>query len=274
MKICKNIDLVQIDVTSNSDQLASYELSYYLPKSVDWIGRKIHKILVAEPSVADSDIISPFGGKRVLTANDYATSVPAYQEQGIYFDLYKQGGEQIARNLSVTELLSQNPNPYIIDEVLDLDLCRIHIPGKYPFSGSMLLYIFYDEVEQDSLPTNSITVRFPLAAGERMTFQELVNNYVHIQPNRIRGIIDWTERNAPCYLMLRDFNGRTILNNVLTCLFRSPSGDPDSAYPYGTPMVSELRHQLYLPCADINFDYSYVQNARNAAVEKIITFEY
>lgn len=276
MKICKNIDLVQIDVTTNSDQATSYELSYYLPKSVDWINRKIHKIVVAEPILSDAahQVISPYNGRNVYNHRDYEARREGEQEQGIYFDLYKQGGDQIARNLYVSELLSCNPHPYIIDEVLDLNLSKIHIPGKLWRSGCMLLYIFYDEVEED-LPTNSVTVRFTLQPGQQLSFQELVNNYVHIQPNRIRGIIDWTEADAPCYLMLRDFDGRTILNNVLTCLFRSPSGDPDNHYPYGVEGINYLRNQIYLPCADINFDYSYIQEAvGRASVEKIITFEY
>ena len=254
MKICKNIDLVQLNLAGEGD--------VNFPRSVDWKNKKVHHIVVACPDeVSGEDLYAP-DGTRILTRTDL--TMPNNRLCGLYFDFYKEGGELLARSLSVGELLSTNDHPFVIDGVLDLTLTKVR--ATYPLQGALLVYVFYDEVEVEDAASKSITVEFPLSAMERMSFADLVNNYVHIQPQMIRSIVDWTAAEAPCLMMLRSFGGEAVFNHVLSTLMKPTTG--------GTYGLNLTRKQLLLPCVDIDFDYSYVQNIQQASVNKILTFEY
>lgn len=171
MKICQNIDLVQIDIESNYGEATSYGMSFQLPKNVDWANRVVDKIVVAAPFIEHklpgevfgarlNPLRSPINGVPVLGSMDFLQKVPGKYEdedvvstQGIYFDLYRKDGGVLAKNLSILSILSRNNNILDINAQLDLEQSRIFIPGKFINSGCLLLYVFYGGYDDASLST-------------------------------------------------------------------------------------------------------------------------
>lgn len=300
MKICQNIDLVQIDIPSNYSEAQSYGMRFQLPKNVDWANRVVDKIVVAAPNTYRWDgtgvrprfvyeyIKSPNNGVSVLGSYDYQQLVKIgvdaqetiLSTQGVYFDLYKKGGDVIAKNLSLLSLLSRNNNVLEINSQLDLEQSSIYIPGKFLNAGCMLLYVFYGGHEDSSFeyPTENISVKLSLAGGQKMSFSDIINNYVHIQPNKIRGIHVWAVNtfgstsirpgsDAGVFFTLRDFNRTYSINNVLDTIFTAYGYQPDE-------ISAPKRSHLYFD-ADVDFDNSYLQNGyQDLSTAVTIIFEY
>lgn len=291
MKICQNIDLVQINVKSNVDQSDSFGLSYYLPKNVSWANEKIDKIVVACPlsnyrrGMSRKYLQSPIDGQPIYTSRDFAQKVPYHLEddgdQGIYFDIFKKDGEVLAKDLSFLSLLSSNNNVIEINSQLDLNQTVIHVPGKLYFDGAILLYIFWGGHDEPSFeyPTENISVNVPLLASQKMSFTEIINNYVHIQPNKIKGIYVYDVRtksqafvpdcDSAVFVTLRDFNQTYIINNVLDCMFKEQRQNL-----YAEDVVAIGRNHPYFD-ADIDFDNSFIQNGYEELDTTVtIIFEY
>lgn len=287
MKICQNIDLVQIKVQSNLSQADSHGLTYYLPKSVSWKNEVVQKIVVAaptgkEPMVGPSRYFydyprSPFDGSYIYNQLNYRQKVenPTTEDlvqQGIYFDIYREDGTAIAKDLSVLSLLSTNDQVYEINAKLDLEQTCIHIPGKLAKDGVIWLYVFYGGHDDAAweYPKENITVTVPLEPAQRLSFADIINNYVHIQPNRIKGIYIWDVKtprisseeylqdiiagsNSGICLTLRDFNQSYIVKGVMDEVIGM-----HGSLSHGEFSTTK-RHHLYFD-HDIDFDNSYIEN--------------
>lgn len=298
MKICQNIDLVQIKVQSNRSQSDSHGLTYYFPKSVSWANEVVQKIVVAAPTgghlpSSQTKVYrypkSPIDGSYIYNQKDYTQTVidhlEATGQQGIYFDIYRKDGSALTKDLSVLSLLSTNNQVFEINAKLDLEQTCIHIPGKLANDGVIWIYVFYGGHDDPAweYPKENITVQIPLAAMQRMSFADIINNYVHIQPNRIRGIYVWNintpsisdgrvtqlagSQSAVC-LTLRDFNQTYIVRSVIDEVIGM----------HGSRALKEIyapkRNHLYFD-HDIDFDNSFIENLyEELATTATIIFEY
>lgn len=125
-----------------------------------------------------------------------------------------------------------------------------------------------------------------------MSFFEIINNYVHIQPNKIRGIRVWNVTNsaifddlhhikilansdAGVFFTLRDFNRTYSINNVIDTIFTEYQySNQDAHNIIDETLLSKKRSQLYFN-ADIDFDNSFLQNGyEKIPTEVTIIFSY
>lgn len=248
MEVVNNIDIVQINVKQGIDE-------YYLPKNVNWRERKIDKVLLALP---DTDIVSPIDGiTHVLKRSEVSN---------LYFDLFASDDHQITRNLYFEEMLSSNNHPVTINEVLSLNLSRLYFSQPMETAGCLLLYVFYGTKQVDCSPAGeSVTVRINLGANASVSLQEIVDTYIHIQPNKVKGIFVWNQ-DAPCYITLRNQENNRVFNSILSTIFRAPMS--------GTDAEKTQAYPLRIDNIDIDMLNSYVRNATDEAIVQTITFTY
>ena len=253
MYLTNNIDIVQINIRQGVDE-------YYLPKNVNWRERRVDKIVLAL-APGDVTMLSPIDGQtQVLNA-----------VEDLYFDLYSADDTQIARNLYYANLLHTNNNVLPINKQLNLNLCRLYFTTPPEEDGCILLYIYYDGKQTSEVEPaqKSITVSVPLAANGKMSLQDIVDNYIYMQPAKIKGVYMWNWQSSPAYLTLRYADGIHVLNSISSSLCRPPMYD-------GVDHTSEKTqlHSLLLDNIDIDMLNSFVRNAQDAAVTVEITFLY
>lgn len=249
-ELYRNIDLVQIDIQSGVDE-------YYFPKNVDWANKKIDKIVLCAPGTA---CVSPIDGQSSV-----------YTRSGVvdmYLDLYSNDDQEIVHNLSFENILHTNNNPVLIGKQLSLNLSRIYFTTPPASDGVLLFYVFYDTQYRDDYVSSAHneTITFPLAAGEKLTFRQIINTYVHAQGKKVVGIQVWNAENNPAYLTLRDYPLTYILKDVHTEMLRPQMS---AATVEGTQVLP-----CRLDCIDIDFEYSFIRNATGSANTQTITIEY
>lgn len=256
-QITKNIDLVQINLVPGVRE-------YFLPKNVDWRDRVINKIILV--ASLDSDIVSPINSTPV-----------SYEAQcrNIYMDLYSDDEKLLANGLSLGSLQYHNNFPFEINSKISLNLSRIYfsqdpsVSEQYP--RCLLLYVIYDsEVVMDREPSRkNVTVKLDLAAGQRLSFREIIDNYISVNCRCVRSI---TARHpelnsSPVFITLRDKQSRYIFNQVYSDMLRPDSWN-NSDFPKLEPI--EFPDDM-----DIDLDYSYVQNSSDSRATAVaVTFEY
>lgn len=243
-----NVSLVRIPVKAGV-------MEYHLPQNVEWANRQIDKLLIVAPPVACIDPVD--GQTPVLTSADI---------DNLYVELYDSNDRELMHDVSAEQLLHLNNQPLRVDAALNLALCRVYFTQAPVADGTLLMYAFYGTRTEDyyDLSKKSVTVEFPMAANEQMTLQEVINTYAHALPAKIQGIICWNAPSNPAYLALRDYKLTYQMANVHTELCRP---DAAASYAYDTQAALFLLNDL-----DINFDYSYIRNAQNAACTQKITF--
>lgn len=243
-----NVSLVRIPIKTGISE-------YHLPQNVEWAGKKIEKLLIVAPTLACIDPVD--GQTPVMTVADVAN---------LYIELYDSNDRELMHDVSAEQLLHLNNQQLRVDAALNLALCRLYFTQAPAADGTLLLYAFYGTRTEEyyDLPKKSITVEFPMAANEQMTLQEVINTYAHALPAKIQGIICWDAASNPAYLALRDYKLTYQMANVHTELCRP---DAAASYAYDTQAALFLLNDL-----DINFDYSYIRNAKNAACTQKITF--
>lgn len=247
MKQYRNISLAQINIVAGQEE-------YYLPKNANWNGEKIDRIALVVPSVS---MQSPVDGQQVLTQA---------QLPDMYIDLYAKDDTEICHSLHYSNILYSNNHPFEIGRVLSLSLSRIFFSQAPQTSGAMLLYIFYNSNScPDVESAENITVRFPLQAGERINFTQMINRYMHANDKRVKRMIAWNP-SAPAFLTLRDTTGRLAFTELSTYLFRAPING-------GTAQNSQV-YPLSLDNVDLDFDNCWIHNTTAAAQQHVITFEY
>ena len=190
MQLANNIDVVQINIKSGVDE-------YYLPKNVNWRDRVIDKIVLALAPVGNQyPLLSPIDGTTEVF--EYGTI------SDLYFDLYAADDTQIVRNLYFEQLLISNNNIPAIGAKLSLNLSRLYFTNTPQADGCILLYIYYGGKDGEVDATQSVTVNVPLAANASMSLQDIVDNYIMLQPETIKGIYVWDADEKPVYITLRE----------------------------------------------------------------------
>lgn len=253
MKLHNNIELVQINIKQGVDE-------YYLPKNVNWRERVIDRIsLVLSPEGVT--LLSPIDGQSVVLG--------VQDVRGMYIDLYAHDDTQIVRNLAYANLLYTNNHPLEIGEQLSLNLSRLFFTEVPETDGCILLYVEYGSKEVEDEPAiKSVTVTIPLEANGRMSLQDIVDNYILMQPETLKGIYVWDATDHPVYITLRDLDGLRALNDIYGGMCRPPI-----IYTPGVATGTQL-HELRLDNLRIDMLNSFVQNAQNTAVNVQITFNY
>lgn len=257
MYLANNIDIVQINIKQGVEE-------YYLPKNVNWRDKVVDKIVLA---------LAPPKGT-TLSPIDGQTVVLRYTDiQNLYFDFYASDDSQIVRNLSFEQILHTNNNVLPIGQALSLNLSRLYFTNGPQTDGCILLYVFYEGKETapqtGPVSNQSVTVGVRLAANGKMSLQDIVDNYIYMQPHNVKGIYLWDWDTVPVYLTLRYADNIHVLNSILSSLCRPPlwNGNPGSG-------EDVQAHPLALDNINIDMLNSFVQNAQNAAVEVKITFLY
>lgn len=249
-ELYRNIDLVQIPIQSGIDE-------YYFPKNVDWANKVIDKIVLCTPT---NPCVSPIDGTTpVLTRSQIAD---------MYIDLYAADDTEVVHNLHFEQLLYTNNHIITIGKQLNMNLSRIYLTTA-PVSDSVLLaYVFYGTKTKENYEPSqkNLTITFPMAASERLTFQDIINTYVHADGKKVRGIQIWNAESNPAYITLRDYELTYIIKDVHTAIFRPQM----AAATAEETQVNPIR----LDSLDINFDYSFIQNATSSACTQTITLEY
>lgn len=268
----KNIDVIRIPVKTGVRE-------YNFPRFTDWAEKKIDKIIFFSARNADTQhpILDPVTG-----------IAPVYGEteqngRDVFVNLVTKSGVDIANYLNIQMLNSnmQNAGVVEVNDVLNLSLCRIKMTSAPVKDMTIMCYVVWDskEVEEYNYPTRSVTVEFPMAANEELTFRELLNTYVHginMPDAKIKGLIAWSDNNNPAWLTLRDHKRSYIINNLNTQMAHWSRIDFNALifgflwsvreYPQTPPMLFDN--------IDIDFDYSRVRNALDKETTQILTFLY
>ena len=135
------------------------------------------------------------------------------------------------------------------------------------YSCYFYLPIFYGTKIKDYEPTTkSVTVDVPLAANGKMSLQDIVDNYIMLQPETIKGIYVGDADEKPVYITLRDKDLKRSLNYIYGELCRPPM--------QGATAVETQLSEMRLDGLNIDMLNSYIQNGQNTAVTSRITFNY
>lgn len=247
----RNIDLVRIPIKAGVSE-------YYFPQNVDWANERIDRIAICMPE--NTDYLDPVDG--VTPIYDAMKSYDAY------ISLYNKDEKELMHEVYFDNLLSCNNHPVVVDDVLNLSLCRINFTQTPAADATLLVYVYWgSRVEEDyDMPTNSVTAVFPLAANAQITFQELINQYIHALPGRVKGITVWDAENTPIYMTLRDHKLTYMLQSLCAELARPAD------YFYDTYAYAMQEHPLLLDNLDIDFDYSRIRNASANDIDVKLTF--
>lgn len=251
MYIARNIDVVQFDLVKG-------KTDYYFPKNVSWANRKVNKMIVD----IGVGLTSPINGDNLVN------SIP-----NMYLDLYDKDNKQIVNKASIEQILYLNDNPLYVNNYISLELSKLWIPSVTE-SGSILVYVFFDGEEKDceELPAinKSITVQCTLPSKGKISFQDLVDNYITLQPNKVKGIIssfesDNVDANAyGGFITLRDKTNKRVFNHISTELCR------DNVYNLYYTQRNTFR---FVPM-DIDMLNSYITNRTAETITYNITFLY
>lgn len=245
-----NCSLVRVPIKAGVDE-------YYLPQNVDWANRKVDRMVICAPFTASTDPID--GVTPVLTESDV---------QDLFVSLYDKDNREIMHDVSWEQLSHKNNNSLRIDAQLNLSQCRLFFTTTPAADATLLMYVFYGTRTEDyyDMPKKSVTARFDMDADQEMTFQEVINTYVHALPGTLKGMIVWNATNTPLYITLRDYAYTYQMANVHSELCR-----PDNLNTDATDSQAAL---FLLNDLDIDFDYSHVRNGQSNAVSVMITFLY
>lgn len=250
MKLVRNIDLVQIPIVAGTEE-------YSLPRNVDWAEKSIDKILLCAP---DNACVSPIDGvSNVYTKSDV---------QDLYLDMYDNAGNTIFYEAHYENVLYTNNHALEINAQLDLQLCKLRFTTAPVSNGVLLLYVFWNTQEDEWIdePRRSKTIAAYLPASGKIKFSELLYQFIHADGKAVRGLQIWNAENTPCYITLRDHELKHILNSVHCVMCKPPMAGNSADDCQYTP--------IRFDSLDIDFDYSFIQNATSSAETVIMTFEY
>ena len=246
----KNVDLVVLPIKSGISD-------YYLPQNVSWAKEKVDKILICAPTAA---CVSPIDGETPV--------MQSAAMRDMYINIFTDEDKEIMYDAHADGFKHTNNEPIMVDSVLNLSLCRLYFTTMPTTDSVLLLYVFYgSRVVEDYEPaTRGITVSFPLQPSQKITFQDIINTYIHALPKTVRGIVCWDSESNPAYMTLRDHQLSYIVRDLHTELCRKPmvgdSAEKTQAHPFLTDDM------------DIDFDYSFIQNATGTENIQTITFQF
>lgn len=248
LQIYKNIDCVQIDVKAGVSE-------YFLPQNVDWANKKVDKLVVYGSDEFLPSLVSPIDGQTPLIGQDMLSNV--------YFDLYDINGEHVGYNISANNIKYTCNHPLEINSILSLQTSKIVFSETPNVDCCMLIYVFWDTsvVETDDLPNHSVTVTFPIGYGEEKTLASVIDTYIHSQSKKVKGMYMWNFSRT-IFFTLRDYNYRTIVKLLPGEMCRPPMGVPDVIRDESLFKAQLVQvDSMYLDCADVDFDNSFVFNS-------------
>ena len=230
---------------------------YTLPQNVEWADRKIDRLVIVAP---DSATLDPVDGQTPVL--DYNTL------QDMYVTLYDQNNNELMHDVSYEQLSHRNNNALPVNSKLNLSLCRISFTKAPVADRTLLIYVFYGTYTEDyyDMPRRQVTVSFPLAANEEISFRDMIDYTIHGLPTTVKGIIVWDPVDSPVWLTLRDHDLTYQMANVHSELCR-PDGNQGASYDNQCALF--LLNDL-----DIDFDYSRVRNALSSDILQKITILY
>lgn len=260
LQFYKNIDVVQINIKAGVKE-------YFFPQNVDWADKKIDKMIVysSDPVISEKSPID--GVLPVLTTP---------QLQSVYFDLYNKENVQIAYNMSVLDILHTNNNPIEINSDLSLQMSKITFMDEPESDACLLVYVFWgtNVVDTDDVPNRNVTVQFELYDGQELPLSEVIDTYIHSQSKTLKGIYVWGGKESAIglYLTLRDYNFKTVVKLLPGMFCRPPMGTTLESGTQTEKLESIQKDSMYLDCADIDFDNSFVYYSTPFDVESKTTF--
>lgn len=272
MYIAKNIDVVQFDLKQGQTE-------YYFPKNVSWANKKVDKIIVYDCYGTRFSLTetSPINGATLtkLYLLDYGGNT-------IYMDLYDTDNNTIVQKVALGQISSLNNNPLYVNNTVSLELSKLYFSTPVTEDASLLVYVFFDGEEQEELPpiNKSITIGFSVPAGGKVSFQDLVDNYITLQPNKVKGLIamymsvklQGGGRSAG-FITLRDKAGKRVFNHVPTMFMRNNvnMGEQFGELVYGfTTQTNTFR---FAPM-DVDMLNSFITNRQSEDEQYTITFLY
>lgn len=251
-ELYKNCSLVRLSIKAGV-------ADYYLPQNVDWAAKKVDKLLIVAP---DNNLsVDPVDGKTPVLSYSTLESLDGY------ITLYDADNRELMHDVSVKQLSHYNNNPLYVNAELNLSLCRISFMTAPVADATLLLYAFYETRTEDyfDMPRKSVTAVFDLAANQELSFQEIINTYVHALPAKIKGIVWWDNSN-PAYLTLRDYDLTYQMASVHSELCR-----PDMN---GGSAMRSQGQLFFVDDIDVDFDYSNIREAAGQVSTQKITFLY
>lgn len=246
----RNIDLLRINVKAGVSE-------YYFPQNVDWAAKKIDRIAICAPA---AECVDPMDGQTpVMTAS-------VLESLSCYLNIYSADQREILHAVSAEQILHTNNHTLYLNSELDLSLCSLYFKTEPTEDYTLLLYVYHDNKCADNydMPQRSVTVLFPLGAGEEINFRQIINTYISALPASLKGVAFWGE--APAYMTLRDFKLTYILQNLHNELARPMM--------QGISAENTQINALLLDNIDINFEYSHIRNCSAEDGEYKITFIY
>lgn len=249
MRLINNIDFFQVNVVGGSSE-------YYFPQNVSWAGKKINSLVVVGSNGQNE--VSPIDGSTpLLTLNEL---------KDLYIDLVSAEDKELARNLHVDNVVYQNNYVYSVESVLSLNLCRFIFSDNYFNSGCFLVYVIYESEETtENNPVNSVTVGLQLQANEEISIKEIIDEYMHVKTECVKGLISWNTE-EPFYLTLRDENDTYTFNSVHSSLMRPQINK-------GSAQNTQI-YPLLLNNKDVDMDNSFIRNATNSTINVTLSFYY
>ena len=230
---------------------------YFFPQNVDWAGKVIDKLVVCAPSLACIDPVD--GQTPVLTNADV---------DALFFNLYRADGSELFHDISVEQIKHSNNNGIEVHEALALENCKMYFNTAPVADGTLLIYVFYNTkaVEDYDYPTNSVTITFPLDAGQEISLKELINTYISAIPEDVKGIQFWDAESNPAYITLRDDALTYTLQNIHSEMARSGM--------VGISAEDTQANIMLFDNINVNMHYSYIRNATASANTQKLTFLY
>lgn len=246
----KNIDLVQINIKKGVSE-------YFFPQNVDWVGRKIDKLIVYGNDFFSDRITSPIDGITPIISDDLLSTS--------YLDLYDSNGVQIGYNISAKNIIHTCNHPIELHSTLSLQLSKIVFPEPPGYDCCMLIYVFWGSSveEMEELPNHSVTIEFPIGYGEEIKLDSVIDTYIHSQSKKIKGMYIWSVPNRTLFFTLRDYNYRTIVKLLPGHMCRPPMGVSDD-YESESAIIRSQSVQvnpMYFDCADVDFENSFVYHS-------------
>lgn len=249
LQFYKNIDVVQIDVKAGVSE-------YFFPGNVDWAGKKIDKMLIygSNPELGE---VSPIDGITPILDRE--------QVGTIYMDLYDENNMQIGYSISAKNLLHTCNHPFEVNSQIGLQTSKLVFSEEPTDDGCLLIYVFWDTkmVDGDDIPTKSVTSQFTIPFGVDFPISKIIDSYIHTQGKKLKGINVWGGYGAWNYsfITLRDYNYRTVIKSLPVGMCRPLMGvDPvvEQASDFSEKAQSIQVDSMYLDCADIDFDNSFI----------------
>lgn len=245
---------------------------YYFPTNVDWAGKKVDKMLFFIGN------LQGFQGLTDPTDGQTAVMMDFPSMTGnLFVSLYDTDNREVMHNVDIRFLSQQNNAPLELNCVLNLSLCRVTLTTSPTVDYTLLCYVFYctRTEEHGELPRRMVHTSFALEAGQEISLRQIIHDYVHALPGRIKGIY-CEEDTRLCYITLRDKQLTYMMDNVIGEIMRPI--EVVQSLESGRPINFSITEQVcpfLLNDLDVDFDNSYIRNGRNVKLKDChITFLY